>query len=159
MRRVSSCAAVVVVVVLAVVAATATRASPARADACTAAAAKALVRSFVADYGRGRVAAIDAMWAAEPYFQWYSTRAPGGRLGARAYDRATLAAYFRARVRVHERIVLTALFAGYDPKRNLVNFGGKLVRRADDIHSAATHPFKGAADCRSGGPSLIVWSM
>ena len=99
------------------------------------------------------------MWAPEPYFQWFSARAPGGRSGAQAYDRATLAAYFRARVRTHERLVLTKLGAGDDPNRNIVNFGGYLRRSARDIHSTKPQPFKGAADCRLGDPSLIVWSM
>jgi len=153
-----------VAAVLAVTAAVATRTSsasalPGRVDACTAATTKALVRSFVADYNMGRVAAINTMWAPGPYFQWFSTRAPGRRLGAQAYGRATLAAYFRSRVHVHERLVMTKLGAGYDPKRNIVNFGGYLLRSADDIHSTAPHSFKGAADCRSGSPSLIVWSM
>ena len=155
-----------VAIALAVTAAVATRTSsawalPGRADACTAAATKALVRSFVADYDTGRVAAINGMWASQPSFQWFSTGAPGPRLGAQAYDRATLAAYFRARVRAHESFVLTKLGAGYDPNRNIVNFGGYVLRSADDIHSTAPHlqRLKGAADCRSGRPSLIVWSM
>jgi hypothetical protein len=102
-------------------------AASAPSSACTAGATKTLVRSFVAGYNAGHVTAIDRMWAREPSFQWYSTIAPGARLGSKAYDRATLAAYFRTRVRVHERIVLTELRAGYDPTRNLVNFSGKLV--------------------------------
>src|SRR4051812_2052796 len=100
---------------------------------CTGPATTALVHRFVASYAAGRVAAIDRMWAPEPRFQWYSTLDPGRRLGARAYDRSTLAAYFRSRVRAHERIRLLELGAGYDPDRKLVDFGGKLVRRADDM--------------------------
>jgi hypothetical protein len=126
---------------------------------CTAGATKALVRSFVARYNAGRVGAIDGMWAPEPYFQWYSTIGPGRRLGSKAYDRTTLAAYFRARVRVHEKLVVTQLGAGYDSKRNLVNFAGKLVRSADDLAAAGPKDFKGAAACQATGPTLIVWSM
>jgi len=144
-------------IVVAVVAAATTRtpaaaAGSGRADACTAAATKALVRRFVANYDEGHVQAIDRMWAPEPYFQWFSTRAPGARLGAPAYDRATLSAYFRARAHAHEHLKLTQLGAGYDPTRDIVNFAGYLLRSADDIHSATPHPFKGAADCRSGSP-------
>jgi hypothetical protein len=62
-------------------------------------------------------------------------------------------------VRVHERIVLTKLGAGYDPKRNIVDFGEMLVRSADDLGTAGPRPFKGAADCSAAGPILIVWSM
>jgi len=105
------------------------------------------------------VATIDRLWAPEPRFHWFSTGPPGARLGSRAYDRMTLAAYFRARVRVHERIRLTELGAGYDSRRNLVHFRGKLVRRADDLRPRPSHVFKGAADCESGRPWLIVWSM
>jgi hypothetical protein len=134
-------------------------AASAPSSACTAGATKTLVRSFVAGYNAGHVTAIDRMWAREPSFQWYSTIAPGARLGSKAYDRATLAAYFRTRVRVHERIVLTELRAGYDPTRNLVNFSGKLVRSAGDLPAVGPKDFKGAAACRTTGPTLIVWSM
>jgi hypothetical protein len=134
-------------------------AASAPSSACTAGATKTLVRSFVAGYNAGHVTAIDRMWAREPSFQWYSTIAPGARLGSKAHDRATLAAYFRTRVRVHERIVLTELRAGYDPTRNLVNFSGKLVRSAGDLPAVGPKDFKGAAACRTTGPALIVWSM
>jgi hypothetical protein len=61
---------------------------------------------------------------------------------------------------LHERLRLTALGAGYDPARDIVNFGGKLVRSADDIRPRRPlHAFKGAADCVSGRQTLIVWSM
>ena len=126
---------------------------------CTAEAAKVLVRTFVRGYNGGQVAAIDHLWAPEPGFQWFSTGPPGGRLGSRAYNRATLSAYFRARVRVHERLRLTVLRAGYDGQRNIVNFSGKLVRTADDLNAGPPHDFKGAAGCDSGKPTLIVWSM
>ncbi len=99
------------------------------------------------------------LWAREPYFQWFSTGAPGARLGPSAYNRATLDAYFRARVRAHERLRLTELHAGFDPTRNIVNFAGKLVRSAADLAAPHSHDFKGAADCISGKPTLIVWSM
>jgi hypothetical protein len=62
-------------------------------------------------------------------------------------------------VRVHERIRLTQLGAGYAATRDIVNFGGKLVRSADDIRSRAPQDFKGTADCVSGRPVFIVWSM
>ena len=77
---------------------------------------------------------------------------------APAYDRSTLRRYFRARVHKHERIRITELRAGYDPRRRVVDFSGKLVRSAHDMDSR-TLDFKGAADCLSGRPLLIVWSM
>jgi len=126
---------------------------------CTADATTTLIHAFVRNYAAGRVATIDRQWAPAPRFQWFSAGPPGARLGARAYARATLAGYFRSRVRVHERLRLTRLRAGYDAKRDIVNFSGKLVRTGDDIGSRPAQDFKGAADCVSGRPLFIVWSM
>jgi hypothetical protein len=136
--------------------ATAERSGPV---ACTADATKTLVRAFVRGYDRGQVKALGRMWAPVPRFQWFSTGPPGARLGERAKDRSTLVKYFQTRVGARERIHLTLLRAGYDPARNLVNFGGKLVRTAKDIRQRGPQDFKGAADCVSGRPVLIVWSM
>ncbi len=129
------------------------------AGGCNAPTTKTLVQTFVRDYNAGEVSAIDRLWAREPYFQWFSSGAPGARLGPTAYNRTTLAAYFRARVRAQERLRLTELHTGYDRARNIVNFSGKLVRSAADLPTPLSHDFKGAADCISGKPTLIVWSM
>jgi hypothetical protein len=127
---------------------------------CTGDATRALVHAFAHNYSVGHVAVINRMWAPEPRFQWFSSGKPGARLGRPAYVRSTLVRYFRSRVRVHERLRLTELHAGYDPARDIVNFAGKLVRSADDIRlRRPPHDFKGAADCVSGRPTLIVWSM
>jgi hypothetical protein len=127
---------------------------------CGGATTTALVRSFVANRNAGRSAASVRAWASEPAFQWYSTGSPGERLGPRAYDRATLRAYFDERALAHERLVVQAFGAGYDPKRDIVNFAGMLVRTADDrAGTPAPQSFKGAATCRTGVPKLIVWSM
>jgi hypothetical protein len=126
---------------------------------CTAGTTKALIRAFTRNYSAGRVAVIDRMWAPEPRFRWFSSGKPGARFGPPAYVRSTLARYFRSRVRVHERLRLTELRARYEPRRRIVNFFGKLVRSADDIDPRPPQAFKGAADCESGGPTLIVWSM
>jgi hypothetical protein len=125
---------------------------------CTAVMAKALVQKFVRDYDSGQVAVIDRLWAREPYFHWFSTRAPGARLGAAAYNRSTLASYFRARVRAHEHLRVIKLGAGYDANRSIVNFAGKLVRRADHLRAGGPEDFKGAVRC-GNRPLLIVWSM
>jgi hypothetical protein len=100
------------------------------------------------------------MFAPKPRFQWYSTGKPGERIGRPSYVRSNLARYFRSRIRVHERLRITELGAGYDPARDIVNFAGKLVRSADDIRPRRPpHDFKGAADCVAGRAMLIVWSM
>ena len=127
--------------------------------ACTADTTKALIRGFVRNYSAGRVAVINRMWAPEPQFRWFSAGKPGARLGPPAYVRSTLARYFRSRIRLHERLRLTELRARYDPWTKIVNFSGKVVRSADDIRPRPPQDFKGAADCVSGRPTLIVWSM
>ena len=104
-----------------------------QAPNCTAEAARALVRRFVGDYNTGRLAKIDRLWAPAGRFQWYSSSPPGARLGPRAYDRTTLINYFRGRMHEHERNLITKLGAGYDPNRDIVNFGGKVMRRADGM--------------------------
>jgi hypothetical protein len=120
----------------------------------------ALVHSFARNYGAGRVAVINRMWAPEPRFRWFSAGKPGARLGPPAYVRSTLAGYFRSRVKVHERLRVTELRVLRDPRRRVVDFNGKLVRSADDIRRRrAPQAFKGAADCMAGRPTLIVWSM
>lgn len=139
--------------------AAATTVASARSGGCTASATEMLVRTFVRRYDRADVAAADRLWAHEPYFQWFSSGPPGARLGASAYNRATLAHYFRSRARVHERLRITELHAGFDPQRNIVNFSGKLVRNTADLAAGPPHDFKGAAACANGGPILIVWSM
>ena len=62
------------------------------------------------------------------------------------------------RARLHEQIRLVELRALYDPSRKIVNFSGKLVRSAEYLHPRL-HDLQGAADCVSGDPTLIVWSM
>lgn len=125
---------------------------------CTAAATEALVRRFVADLNGGRVLPAARAWAPAPRFRWYSTSPPGARLGVRAYERASLPAYFRRRVRADERLRLTSLQAGCDCDGHIVHPSGRLVRSAADLRPTV-HDFKGTADCESRSPSLIVWSM
>jgi hypothetical protein len=160
MNRRLFAACVLALTLLAMVGAGARGGSPIGASGaqCSASATKTLVREFVRGYNRGRVRLINRLWAPEPRFEWFSTGPPGARIGDRAYDRTTLAAYFRSRVRAHERLRLVKLGAGYDSKRRIVNFGGKLVRSAGDIARRGPQDFKGAAACVPRRP-LIVWSM
>jgi len=131
---------------------------------CTAAATRALVHRFVGDFNTGRLEAIDELWAPAPRFRWYSSGGSGKRLGAAAYNRATLIPYLRSRLREHEKLLIVKLGGGFEPSRQIANFAGKLIRSADDITprlvpSPIRHDFKGAADCIAGHLSLIVWSM
>jgi len=132
----------------------------ARADAvagsCTAVATTALVRQFVARYNSADATAADRLFAPAPRFQWFSSAQRAGD----AKDRATLRAYFRSRALVHERLRIVTLGAGYEARRHLVQFGGKLIRTADDRRTRIRpQDFKGSADCVSGRPRFIVWSM
>jgi hypothetical protein len=159
MRRAAILAATAALVSCAALSA-ASAASQAGPPGCTADATKKLVHEFAGDFNTGRLTRINRLWAPSPRFQWYSTGEPGRRLGRAAKDRATLVPYLRSRVRVHERILITKLGAGYNSTQNTVDFGGKLVRTADDRPPPrGPQDFKGAADCVSGKPLLIVWSM
>jgi hypothetical protein len=152
--------ALVVAVLLSAFSAAAARGTPSSAGGgCTVVATKALVYKFVRYYSEGRVAAAARLWPQKPRFRWFSSGPPGARYGPPAYDRSTLASYFRSRVRVHERIRVTQLRALYSARRKVVDFQGKLVRSADDLPARAPQVFKGAADCVAGRPTLIVWSM
>lgn len=146
-----------------------TAAATAPPAGCTASAVGSLVQRFVGDFNTGRLRAIDELWASAPRFRWYSTGGPGKRLGAAAYDRATLIPYLRSRIREHEKLLIVKLGGDYEPSRRIANFAGNLVRSADDIRPQLVpephgprprrHDFKGAADCVAGRLSLIVWSM
>jgi ketosteroid isomerase-like protein len=117
---------------------------------CTPADGKAVVRDFAAAWNRGDVAAANALWATKPEFKWFSS---AERTGARAYARSTVATYIRSRVRLHEKLRIVSLRAGYDAARNLVHFSGTLAR------GAPAKPFKGAVTCSTPTPQLVVWSM
>jgi hypothetical protein len=132
------------------------------AAGCSTSSVKSTVRAFASAYDRGRASIAERYFAPEPTFEWFSTGPPGSRLGAPARDRATLRAYLAARARLHEKLSITVLDAGYDSRRRDFDFGGKLIRTSDD-HAAATagrpQDFKGSAVCRGGRPVLFVWSM
>ena len=125
---------------------------------CGAATTKALIADFVSAYNAGHAAQAARYFAPTPTFRWFSTGPPATRNGEASHARSTLLAYFRNRAGHHERIRIVKLGAGYDPARDIVNFGGKLTRRADDGRTPVKD-FKGAADCLTGSPRLIVWSM
>jgi hypothetical protein len=116
------------------------------------------VGSFIRSFNAGDAAAAVRRWAPEPAFEWYSTDRPGERFNADARDRATLAAYFEARIARHERLRRTVFRVALDPRRRLGHFHGVLRRSADDLR-ARIYSYKGAVDCSSGRPLLIVWSM
>jgi hypothetical protein len=133
----------------------------AAANGCSPAAVRAAVRAFAAAYSAGHAGLAANLFAEEPRFEWFSSGPPGRRLGAKAFDRSTLAAYFASRVREHERLRIVQLTGGrFDGRNDAFNFSGKLIRTATDGSSPARpRDFKGAAMCLAGRLRFIVWSM
>jgi hypothetical protein len=128
--------------------------SPASLDrnGCRPGQARAVVRSLVAAFNAGNSAAVDGLVAPEPEFHWFS--APGTspaahRLGNKAKDRSTLAAYVRLRHRHHERWANVVIQG---------NLAITLTRRADDYARSRVHG-KGEVFCHGSVAKLIVWSL
>src|SRR5207249_1705573 len=83
-------------------------------------------------------------------FAWFSSTRPGLRSDPAARNRATLIAYFRARHRLHDRVLsFTFRFNGFEPGRSLGHFSLTGTRRADDFRGGEVFRFagKGALDC------------
>lgn len=99
---------------------------------CSPEAVETVVREFLEVLDAGVVSRLESMVAQPGRFQWYSTDAPGQRLGPEARDRSGLLAYFAARHDAGERLELrrfrfNGLTNGYG------NFEFDLVRSADDL--------------------------
>lgn len=124
---------------------------------CNGGLAESVVRTFLAALGRGDVTAVDAVFAQEPSFGWYSTTAPGARRTRVAADRSSLARYFGKRIAQHERMRITKRHSGVDASRGTAFLNGQLERRARDLGPTRFN-FKTAVLC-SPTPQIIVWSM
>ncbi len=124
---------------------------------CDGALAESVVRTFLAALARDDVSAVDAVFAPEPSFGWYSTTAPGARRTRVAADRSSLALYFGKRVVQHERMRITKRHGGADASRGTAYLNGQLLRSARDLRRARFN-FKTAVLC-SAPPQIIVWSM
>ena len=134
-------------------------AQPATAVTCRHGPTRQVVEQFVGKFAAGDVRSADRLFAAIGVFRWYSTTAPGARLGRAAYVRETLRAYLEARVRAGERLRLVRFrFNQADDESSLGHFNGTLRRSARGF-PPRTYLFKGAAECSSGEPLLVVWSM
>jgi hypothetical protein len=75
------------------------------APSCSDSASRQLVDSFISGFNRGDTAELDRLFSPD-VFEWYSTDAPGARVGQQASDRAGLMAYFAERHREHEQLQL-----------------------------------------------------
>jgi hypothetical protein len=129
-------------------------AAPCRADAT-----KRVVVQFLQAFNAGDIRSADRFFAAIGVFRWYSTTAPGTRRGRVAYRRETLRAYLESRARARERLQLLRFrFGGVDRGSALAHFNGSLRRSARGV-TPRTFLLRGAAECASGDPLLVLWSM
>jgi hypothetical protein len=129
--------------------------------ACAEDEVRALVDRFVGAFNAGELETLDAIFAQEPDFEWYSTGAPGERLLPQAGDRESLVPYFRQRHELGERLLLrTFRFNGNTLQtRPYGNFVYTLTRSAGDL-PPTEYVGKGAARCYRTRPDVIfVWSM
>jgi hypothetical protein len=129
---------------------------------CTAVEVRTLVVRFIRAFNAGDLKRLDRLFARKPDFRWYSTDAPGRRLGGAAYSRATLIPYFARRHRLGERLKLRSFrFNGNSGLSGDTygNFEYGLIRSADDL-SPTRYYGKGASRCYRARPDVIfVWSM
>jgi hypothetical protein len=119
---------------------------------------KRVLTSFVDAYNRGDTARLDSLFSRKG-FHWYASSGPGVRELPEARRRGTLVAYFRARHRQNDRMVLRSYrFNGYERERRLAHFEFEGKRRADDFRSGESFGFdgKGALDCSQAKPSVTV---
>ena len=124
---------------------------------CSVAESRGLVVSFISAFNNGRSARLDRIFAPAPSFKWYSTSAPGRRLGPAAYARSTLARYFAVRHAKRERLVLQS-WQGGGNANGYSHFQFRLVRQALDLQPTP-YEGKGAIICSAAGDTIAVWSM
>ena len=124
---------------------------------CSTAEARAVVAHFIDAFNDGDLAALDRIFAPEGRFQWYSTDAPGERLGDASYHRSTLIEYFAERHQRRERLELGSWkFNGN--RGGFGHFQFQLTRGAADL-DGTPYDGKGAIDCRWRPRSIAVWAM
>jgi hypothetical protein len=136
----------------------ATSGSPANPNQCTPQVVHIVVERFIDAFNRGDIAQLDRLVAQQPQFVWYATDAPGQRFNAEAQDRDNLMAYFAARHRQHEHLVLNSL----DVTFTNASRGGlwaHLTRSADDGLPPTRYSSKGEVQCSTMPSSLTVWAM
>ncbi len=128
---------------------------PATRYQCTPQETRQVVDHFIDSFNRGDTAQLDQVVAGPGQFVWYSTDDPGHRFNDQAYDRTSLMAYFAARHRQHERLVLES----FDVNGNNGDFQFRLTRSADDGLPPTAYGGKGEIQCTTMPRTLAVWSM
>lgn len=115
--------------------------------------------AFIGAFNRGDGEALDALFAEQPEFEWYSSPRPGRRLGRAAKNRDTLVAYFASRHEKKDRMHLRSFhFTGNSPHYS--NFWFQTARRAVGFRGGEWYRTggKGAAICVDGQAQIIVMS-
>ena len=130
---------------------------PGDVEDCAPGDAQRVVQRYVRAFNAWNVPALDRAFAPAAYFNWFSTGAPGRRLGPAAYDRSTLVPYFRARHRAGEHLRLVR-FSGGGNANGYSHFQFFIERRARALRPTV-YEGKGAAICAASGDSISVWSV
>ena len=130
------------------------------AASCSDSASRQLVGSFISGFNRGDTAELDRLFSPD-VFEWYSTDAPGARVGQEASDRAGLMAYFAERHREHEQLQLESFQFNGESAGGLGavgNFEFELIRMADGL-APTSYGGKGVIACWSNPHTILRWSM
>lgn len=127
-------------------------------EPCSRDSARSALRSFIDAFNGGSFEKLDALFAQEPDFQWYSAPAPGQRLGADAKRRGTLIPYFRSRHAAGDRFRLRT-FDWNGRSAHWSNFGFLALRSKPQTDGWIRSESKGAAICGGGRPNLITISL
>jgi len=138
--------------------ASASAAPPTNTQPCDRDSTRSALRSFIGAFNGGSFEQLDALFAQEPHFQWYSAPAPGQRLGADARRRDTLVPYFRRRHAAGDRLRLRT-FDWNGKSAHWSNFGFVALRSKPQADGWIRSESKGAAICDGGRPTLITISL
>jgi hypothetical protein len=132
--------------------------SPATPNRCTPQGVRQVVERFIDAFNLGDIAQLDRLVSQQPQFLWYATDAPGQRFDAEAQARDNLMAYFAARHRQHDHLVLNSLDVTFtDATRG--GLWAHLTRSADDRLPPTRYVSKGEVQCSTMPSSLTVWAM
>lgn len=139
----------------------ASTASGATRTPCDEASSRAAFAAFLTAFNRGDQAALEGLFAPAGEFAWFASAPPKGRVQQASRNRATLAAYFRARHLKGEKLGLVKFNYASAPLRGgatVSNFNGILTRRATDV-PLKKRGFKAALRCTDVGRQFVVISI
>ncbi|HTE83586.1 MAG TPA: hypothetical protein VK821_02550 [Dehalococcoidia bacterium] len=128
---------------------------------CDVAVLRRSLDQFVGAYNHGDGQRLNTLFS-RPSFLWYSSGAPGVRIGADATNRATLIPYFKHRHSRGDRLSsLRFQFNGFDFSRVIGNFQFSVLRRASDFHRGRWLYVvgKGGLDCSQAPVTILGISL